>query len=257
MPNSYPRAGFATSIFFRGKCGARLRGIDKGGIFASIGKEFVMQNDSDTVKGFENASRGAGFVVFLAAALVAAFVWSGINPYSRGVWYVEISSVLIVFLALVFTFKKFRFSNASYAIISVWLFMHTVGAHYSFELVPFGFITDLFGFERNHYDRVAHFAIGLNAYGVAEFVLRKSVVNSAKAAAFFGVLFIMAMANAWELIEWGYAEADGGEVGAAFLGSQGDVWDAQKDMLCDSIGAAISAFAFVFFAKRRVVEKQK
>ena len=64
-------------------------------------------------------------------------------------------------------------------------------------------------------------------------------------AAFAGILFIMALANAWELIEWGYAEADGGEVGAAFLGSQGDVWDAQKDMLCDTLGAVFAAFIFL------------
>jgi len=192
-----------------------------------------------------NSATGA-----LAALLAALFIWSGVTPFDRGVWYVEMTSVLIVFFALVFTFKKFRFSFASYAIISIWLAMHAVGAHYSFELVPFDYFTDFFGFERNHYDRVAHFAIGLNAYGVAEFVLRKKFVNTAGAAAFFGVLFIMAMANAWELIEWAYAEIDGGKVGAAFLGSQGDIWDAQKDMLCDTLGAILSGAIFARFGHK-------
>ncbi len=177
------------------------------------------------------------FLFALLALLFAVFVWSGINPHDRGVWMVEMTSVLAVFLALIITHRKFAFSGISYAIVSLWLIMHAVGAHYTFELVPFGAVTDAFGFERNHYDRLAHFVIGLNSFGVAEFFLRKKLANSAKTAAFVGVCFIMAMANAWELIEWAYAEIDGGEVGAAFLGSQGDVWDAQKDMLCDTLGA--------------------
>ena len=191
----------------------------------------------------------------LGFILVCLIVWSAINPFSWGVWCVEISSVLIVFCALAATYNSFRFSNVSYFIVSLWLGMHTVGAHYSFELVPFGYVTDFFGFERNHYDRLAHFVVGMNSYAVAEFFLRKGLSASRKAAAFVGVLFIMALANAWELIEWGYAEADGGAVGAAFLGSQGDVWDAQKDMLCDTLGAIFGSLLFVSIwksAHRRV-----
>ncbi len=190
------------------------------------------------------------FLITLTCTLAGVFVWSGISPYNRGIWYVEISSVLIVFFALIFTHKKFLFSNTSYFIVSLWLAMHAIGAKYSFELVPFDWVTNLFGFERNHYDRVAHFVIGLNAYGVAEFLFRTKRANSIKAAGFFGVLFIMAMANAWELIEWSYAEIDGGEVGAAFLGSQGDVWDAQKDMLADTLGAISSYFIFTLLNKK-------
>lgn len=190
------------------------------------------------------------FLQILLVFLVLLFIWSGIEPFSRGIWYVEISSVLLVFFALVLTYKKFTFTNLSYAIVSMWLALHAIGAHYSFERVPFDFITELFGFSRNHYDRLAHFIIGLNSFGVAEFVLRKGLVKSARVAAFFGLIFIMALANAWELIEWSYAELDGGEVGAAFLGSQGDIWDAQKDMLCDTLGAIAAALFFPFFAAK-------
>lgn len=179
------------------------------------------------------------------AALVAVFVWSAVNPHDWGVWAVEMTSVLAVFFALVFTYAKFRFSNAAYFIVSLWLAMHAVGAHYTFELVPFGLVTDTFGFGRNHYDRVAHFVIGLNSFGVAEFFLRRGLANGAKAAAFVGVVSIMALANAWELIEWAYAEIDGGEVGAAFLGSQEDIWDAQKDMLADTVGALCAVPLFM------------
>lgn len=197
------------------------------------------------------------FLQLLLGLLVLIFVWSGVEPFGRGIWYVEISSVLLVFFALVFTYKKFAFTNLSYAIVSMWLVMHAIGAHYSFERVPFDFVSDLFGFSRNHYDRVAHFVIGLNSFGVAEFVFRKGFVRSAKVAAFFGVIFIMALANAWELIEWAYAEIDGGEVGAAFLGSQGDIWDAQKDMLCDSLGAIAAAIFFPIFAARKLSPAQE
>jgi putative membrane protein len=191
-------------------------------------------------------------LILMLAALAAVFIWSAINPYDWGVWIVEMTSVFVVFLALVFTYRKFQFSNAAYFIVSLWLIMHTIGAHYSFELVPFGLVTDTFGFERNHYDRVAHFVIGLNAFGVAEFFWRKKLASSRKAAAFVGVCFIMAMANAWELIEWAYAEIDGGDVGAAFLGSQGDVWDAQKDMLCDTIGALCSVPFFLWHSAKKI-----
>lgn len=185
------------------------------------------------------------FPKLLAVAVGCAIAWSAVEPYSWGVWCVEISSVLLVYFILIFTYGKFRFSNMSYFIVSLWLVMHAVGARYSFELVPFGFVSDLFGFERNHYDRVAHFVVGMNSYGAAEFFMRRGFACGRGFAAFAGILFIMALANAWELIEWGYAEVDGGEVGAAFLGSQGDIWDAQKDMLCDTLGAIFAAFIFL------------
>ena len=184
--------------------------------------------------------------VILLLLLSILIIWSYINPFDIKVWYVEISSVLIVTLALVLTYRFFKFSNTAYFIVFLWLVLHTVGAHYSFERVPFDFFTSLFGFTRNNFDRFAHFIIGINAFGVAEFLFRTRRVNSVKVAAFFGVIFIMALANAWELIEWIYAEIDGGEVGVAFLGSQGDIWDAQKDMLADTLGAILGAFIFLY-----------
>lgn len=143
------------------------------------------------------------FPKLLAVAVGCAIAWSAVEPYNWGVWYVEISSVLLVYFILIFTYGKFRFSNMSYFIVSLWLMMHAVGARYSFELVPFGLVSDLFGFERNHYDRVAHFVVGMNSYGAAEFFLRKGFACGRRFAAFAGILFIMALANAWELIEWG------------------------------------------------------
>lgn len=196
----------------------------------------------------KNRISQADFPQFIMLAIFLALLgWSAVCPFDRRVWWVEISSVLAVFALFALSHRWFKFSNISYFFVFLWLCMHTVGAHYSFERVPFGLITDTFGFERNHYDRVAHFAVGMCAYTAAEVFFKTRAAGSAKSAAFFGILFMMALANAWELIEWAYAEADGGEVGAAFLGSQGDVWDAQKDMLCDTLGAIAAAPLFPLF----------
>ena len=90
------------------------------------------------------------------------------------------------------------------------------------------------GTTRNNYDRIAHFAIGLNSYMLAELFLRKRWVSGRVTASVFAVVSIVAMAGLWEIVEWIGAVWDGGDAGLAFLGSQGDVWDAQKDMLADS-----------------------
>lgn len=97
---------------------------------------------------------------------------------------------------------------------------------------------------RNPYDRIAHFAVGRFAFPLAELFDRKGWVRSAGFAAFFAVMTTVAMAGVWEIVEWLYAAIDGGEVGAAFLGSQGDVWDAQKDILCDTLGALCAAVLY-------------
>ncbi|HQC52856.1 MAG TPA: DUF2238 domain-containing protein [Lentisphaeria bacterium] len=160
------------------------------------------------------------------------------------------ASVFLVTAILAGTFRWFRFSNASYAIVSLWLVMHAIGAHYTFEKVPFGLVTDLFGFERNHYDRVAHYVVGLNSFLAAEFLWRRRWVATPLLAAAAGVCLVMAMAAGWEIIEWLYAVADGGQTGIAFLGAQGDPWDAQKDMLADTLGAITASAVFLIAWKK-------
>ena len=176
------------------------------------------------------------FSQFLATAFVVFFIVLGINPVSREVWIAEVIPVVLVFVALVLTFNKFRFSNLSYALLAFWMFWHSIGSHYTFANVPFGFVTDLFGFERNHFDRIGHFSIGFYAYPLMELVTRKRWCG-AVLASFLGVFFIMSVAAGYEIIEWWYAVAEGGKAGIEFLGSQGDIWDAQKDMLSDTLGA--------------------
>ena len=181
----------------------------------------------------------------LFAGYVALFVWAAISPYDRATWWAEnIPIVLIVFSLVVLYVRGFVFSSAAYVLMSVLLYLHTIGGHYTFERVPFGFVTNLFGFHRNHYDRMAHFSVGFYAFAIAEALVRTRAVRSRLVLFLFPIFTIAFVAMGYELIEWWYAASAGGASGAAFLGSQGDVWDAQKDMLADTLGAVLATAWF-------------
>jgi putative membrane protein len=172
---------------------------------------------------------------------VLLFAVLAISPYNRSVWWVENVPIMAIAAGLaVLWWRGVRFSNLAYLLMSVLVFMHTVGGHYTFERVPFGAVTGLFGFERNHYDRVAHFSVGFYAFAIAEYLLARKLVAKRALACMFGVFAIATVAAVYEIIEWIYAALEGGEAGAAFLGSQGDPWDAQKDMLADILGALVA-----------------
>ena len=188
------------------------------------------------------------FPAALALMIGALIVWSGISPHDRAVWYAEIVPVAAVWLVLTATARRFRFSNTAYFLMSLWLAMHSVGAHYTFAEVPFDWanrlLSPLLGEGRNHFDRVGHYIIGFYAFPMAEWLTRRRLAGLG-VAVFFALFFIMAMAAAYEIIEWQYAVIDGGSAGIEFLGSQGDVWDAQKDMLADTLGALTSLALFL------------
>lgn len=184
---------------------------------------------------------------WLAAVFSLTFIWLAIAPVSRTVWIAEVIPVISVFFLLAGTFRWFRFSNLAYSLMAVWLFWHTVGGHYTFANVPFGWITDLLGAERNHFDRIGHFSVGFYAYPMMEWLLRRRHCGIVTAS-FFALFLIMSIAAGYEIVEWWYAAAEGGEAGAEFLGSQGDVWDAQKDMLADTLGA-ITAIALYWLVR--------
>ncbi len=187
--------------------------------------------------------RKLGFPHILAFVYVVFFVLLGINPVSRDVWVAEVIPVVIVFALLAITYPHFRFSNLAYGLMAFWIFWHTVGGHYTFANVPFGFVTDLFGFERNHFDRIGHLSVGFYAYPLMEWVTRKRWCGPILAS-FLGVFFIMSIAAGYEIVEWWFAVVVGGGAGIEFLGSQGDIWDAQKDMLADTLGALATMVLF-------------
>jgi len=181
----------------------------------------------------------------LILGYIVLFVAAAIHPYDRTTWYAEnIPIVMIAATLIVLYLRGFVFSPTAYLLMAVLLYMHTVGGHYTFERVPFGFVTDLFGFHRNHYDRVAHFSVGFYAWAIAEALVRTRAVRSRVVLFLFPIFAIGFVAMGYEIFEWLYAVGNGGASGAAVLGSQGDVWDAQEDMLSDALGAITATVAF-------------
>jgi putative membrane protein len=191
----------------------------------------------------------------LAVLFGTVFIILGIDPADRKVWVAEVIPIVTVFVLLVVTFRRFRFSNYSYTMMSLWMFWHTVGAHYTFANVPFDFVTDLFGFERNHFDRIGHFIVGFYAFAVAELAIRRGWAKPFWAI-LSGIFLIGMVAAAYEIVEWIFAVVDGGDAGIEFLGAQGDVWDAQKDMLADILGAIFASVLYGLIRPDKTIIKK-
>jgi putative membrane protein len=186
------------------------------------------------------------FLAILGALFALEFAVLAIDPASRSDWMLENALSVAAVAVLALTYRRFRFSRVSYGMIFVFLTLHEIGAHYTYSLVPYdaacqrwlGFSLDAaLGFERNMFDRLVHFAYGLLlAYPIREIFLR--IVDVRGFWGYFLPLDLtMSTSMIYELIEWGAAMAFGSELGQAYLGTQGDVWDAHKDMALASLGA--------------------
>ena len=127
----------------------------------------------------------------------------------------------------------------------VLIYLHTIGGHYTFALVPFDAVTNFFDFSRNHFDRIAHFSVGFYAFAVAEWLWMKKMVTNKFLLFTYPIFLIATIAMTYELVEWIYAAKSTNVADAmAYLGSQGDLWDAQKDMLADTLGAIFATGIF-------------
>ena len=180
------------------------------------------------------------------------FIWwivMAINPYDRKDWALE--NVLVIFgvLFIAATCKKIPLSRISYTLVFIFLCLHVLGAHYTYALTPydewfqviFGFSLDeSMGFGRNHYDRMIHLVYGL----LLAYPMRELFIRVADVKGFWGyflpLVITISSSAIYELLEWGAAEVFGGDLGIAYLGTQGDVWDAHKDMALASLGALIA-----------------
>ena len=183
--------------------------------------------------------------ILLFALYLVEFAALASRPVSRATWVSENVTVLCIVVPLVWLhLKGVRFSNAAYLFMSVLIFLHTIGGHYTFANVPFDWFTRLIGAERNHFDRVAHFSVGFYAYAILEFIESRRLSTNRGFSLWFAIALIFAVAGVFEIVEWLYAASASPTAGAEFLGSQGDVWDAQKDMLADGLGAILVAILY-------------
>jgi putative membrane protein len=177
----------------------------------------------------------------MVAWLLLFWLAMAVEPYDRFDWFLENLLVVIYGVLLVATYRRFRFSNLSYGLFTLFLTLHLVGAHYTYSETPFGFwLQEVGGFQRNHYDRLVHFAYGLlSAYPFWELLVRAARTRPVWAK-FVAPALILAFSAFFELLEAAVAMIVSPEAGDAYLGTQGDVWDAQHDMFLGFLGAIIA-----------------
>jgi putative membrane protein len=192
------------------------------------------------------------FLRRLVLAYAALWVWAAIRPVDRSAWLLENGLVFAVVALLWATHRRFVFSNLSYALVFAFLALHTIGSHYTYSAVPAGlWLRDALGLGRNHYDRFVHLAFGaLVVYPLRELVLRVAHVHRAWSWV-VPVLAVLALSSSYEILESWAARLVDPDVGLAFVGAQGDVWDGQKDMSL-ALGGALAALGVVAGVRRRL-----
>lgn len=189
------------------------------------------------------------YLLILTVIFAIEWIILAISPYDRADWALENVIVFGFVILLASTYKIFPLSRVSLTLILLFLLLHEVGAHYTYADVPYdewfqklgGFsLNDAMGFERNNFDRLAHFSYGL----LLAYPIREVFIRVANVRGFWGYFLpldlTMSTSMMFELFEWGAAEFFGGDLGMAYLGTQGDIWDAHKDMALASLGALIA-----------------
>jgi putative membrane protein len=186
----------------------------------------------------EPAQDRRNLLLLLLAATIAALVVSGLHPYDRATWVLEVLPVLVVVPLLYFTRNRYPLTTLLYVLIFAHALVLIMGGAYTYARVPIGFtLQDLFGFERNPYDRVGHFLQGLvPAVAVREILIRGRYVRTPAMRNFITVCIVLAISACYEFVEWGTALVFG-QGAQEFLGTQGDPWDTQWDMFMAVIGA--------------------
>ncbi len=200
--------------------------------------------------------------------LAYGIFWAGlaISPVNRADWALENLLVLLLVVGLSMSGRWRTLSLLSFLSIVAFLSLHAVGAHYTYSLVPYQrwaemlageAVTDWFGEARNHYDRVVHFAYGLLLTGPIREVLGVGVGLRAIGYFFVPAMMILGFSAAYEIAEWCAAELFGAELGIAYVGAQGDLWDAQKDMALAGAGALLAtALGFAMRDRRPTHERR-
>ena len=189
-------------------------------------------------------TRDGRYEIALLLSLLAILIWSGIEPHDRFTWFLEVAPVLIGVPILIYIWPRFRLTPVVYTLLWIHAVILMVGGKYTYAEVPLGFwLQDTFGFARNHYDRIGHFAQGfIPAMLAREVLIRKSPLRGSRWLPFVVVSICLAFSAFYELIEFWTALVAGGGA-EAFLGTQGDVWDTQWDMQMALVGAIVALLA--------------
>lgn len=174
----------------------------------------------------------------LVGLFVAGLAWSGVNPRDSFTWILEVFPAILGLAALALTYRKFRFTDMTYVFILIHCFVLFVGGHYTYAEVPlFDWIRDALDQSRNNYDKVGHFMQGFVPAMIArELFVRREIIKTGVWQAVLTVAVCVTISVCYEFLEWFVAIASG-QSAEAFLGTQGDVWDTQSDMLMAMIGA--------------------
>lgn len=183
--------------------------------------------------------------------IVSFWVITAISPLNRYDWLMENILFFVFFGILVATYRIFQFSFFSYFLITIFFTLHLIGAHYTYSEVPFGFsLSESFNFNRNHFDRIVHFLYGiLLTYPVYELLVRHLNIRGFYSY-FLPLNVIVASSATFEIIETLFVLMVKPDLGEAYLGTQGDVWDAQKDMALAFAGSLL-VIVLIWMMKRR------
>jgi putative membrane protein len=196
------------------------------------------------MRGFVNDAeyaRSRRTLLAMLAVVLPALVLSGIGPYERVTWWLEVAPVIIAVPILLATSRRFPLTPLLYVLVGVHALILMYGGHYTYARTPLGFwVQDLFELGRNHYDRLGHLAQGfVPAIAAREILLRTSPLGPRGWLPFLVVCTCMAISVSYEFIEW-WAALIGGAAAEDFLGTQGDVWDTQWDMFLATCGAVLA-----------------
>lgn len=195
------------------------------------------------------------FHLILLAMLLSILIWSVIEPKDLFIWFLEVLPVILGVAVLICIYPKYRFSNFIYVLITIESIILIVGGHYTYAEMPiFNWIRDTFDLSRNYYDRLGHFMQGLIPAMIArEIIIRNKVINKKKYLSFIVICICLAISASYELIEFVVAKLTG-NAADAFLGTQGDVWDTQWDMLMALIGSVTSLSLFSRYHDKKLTQ---
>lgn len=193
----------------------------------------------------------------LVVLFFAGLIISAIRPHDYFTWILEVFPAILGFLVLVVTFKYFRFTYLTYVFILLHCYILFIGGHYTYAMVPaFDWIRDVLHQTRNNYDKVGHFFQGfVPAMIIREIFVRRQIIQRKGWIAFLTICVCATISVLYELLEW-LVSVTSGSAGDSFLGTQGDIWDTQSDMMFAIIGATCMVLLLSKVQDRQIIKIQ-